>query len=219
MSTGFVYIMINPAIRGMVKIGRTRRTASARARDLRTTGVPDAFIVVYDELVRNCEVVEKRLQQRFQDFRYQSDREFFQIPIRDAIRALMEEASGFLVPRIGPNSGVEILADLKRKYSGYLKPDIHSIKIVHIDGTVYLETVRFVAGRIDEVVERTDLAMIVEDDVDMRPMFPASRAPYDNARLFVHELDEVSLMQCTELFTADAIGEIERRYAERHNLR
>ena len=71
MSAGFVYVMINPAMREIVKIGLSRRTSQVRAKDLKITGVPDDFIVVYDELVTDCDFVEKRLHQRFDDYRYQ----------------------------------------------------------------------------------------------------------------------------------------------------
>lgn len=210
MSAGFVYIMINPAMRGLVKIGLTERTSKDRAKDLRGTGVPEDFIVVYDELVTDCDWVERRLHQRFDDYRYQPNREFFQIPIREAIRGLMEESVGFIVPRIGTNSGVEILPDLKKKYSLYLKPDFHSIKIVHSDGIVYLESVRYRhAGLRDEVVERTDLAFINRDNTEM---FLASRNPEDNARLFVHQLNEYSMIFCTDLFTHEACEQIANKH-------
>jgi len=206
MSAGFVYIMINPAMRGLVKIGLSERSSTARAKELRGTGLPDDFVVVYDELVTDCEAVERRLHQRFDYYRYQPNREFFQIPVREAIRGLMDESVGFVVPRIGANSGVEILPDLKKKYPLYLKPDFHSIKIVHSDGVVYLESVRYRhAGSRDEVVERTDLAFIVDSD---REMFLVSRTPEDNARLFVHELDEYSMIHCTDLFTHEACEQI-----------
>ena len=202
--------MTNPAMRGLVKIGLTDRTSKARAKELRGTGVPDDFIVVYDELVTDCASVELRLHQRFDDYRYQPNREFFQIPVREAIRGLMEESVGFVVPRIGANSGVEILPDLKRKYPLHLKSDFHSVKIVHADGVVYLESVRYRhAGLRDEVVERTDLAFISSGDLEM---FPATRSPEDNARLFVHQLDEYSMIHCTDLFTLEACSEIARKH-------
>lgn len=208
MSSGFVYIMINPAMRGLVKIGLTERTSKARAAGLRASGVPDDFVVVYDELVTDCQLVEDRMHLRFDDYRYQPNREFFQIPVREAIRGLMEESVRFMVPRIGTNSGVEILPDLKKKYPTYLKPDFHSIKIVHTDGVVYLESVRYRhAGLRDEVVERTDLGFIADDAGDM---FSPNRDPHDNARLFVHQLSAYSMIHCTDLFTLEACEEIER---------
>lgn len=201
--------MINPAMRGLVKIGLTEREPKERAKDLRGTGVPDDFIVIYDELVTDCKIVEKRLHERFDDYRYRPNREFFQIPIREAIRGLMEESYGFLVPRIGANSGVEILSDLKKKYPSYLKPDFHSIKITHSDGIVYLESVRYRhSGLRDEIIERTDLGFISDGTNEM---FLASRNPEDNARLFVH-LDEYSMIHCTDLFTHEACVEIAQRH-------
>jgi hypothetical protein len=210
MSAGFVYIMINPAMRGLVKIGLTERTSKERAKDLRGTGVPDDFIVIYDELVTDCNFVERRLHARFDDYRYQPNREFFQIPIREAVRGLMEESVGFLVPRIGANSGVEILSDLKKKYPSYLKPDFHSIKITHSDGIVYLESVRYRhSGSRDEIIERTDLGFITDGAGEM---FLESRNPKENARLFMHQLDEYSMIHCTDLFTHEACLEIAQRH-------
>lgn len=202
MSAGFVYILINPAMRGLVKIGLTERTSPTRAKELQTTGVPDEFVVVYDELVTNCKLVEERVHQRFDGFRYNPNREFFQIPIRDAIRGLMEEAVGYVVPRIGADGGIEILTDLKKKYPAYLKPDFHSIKIVHSGDVVYLETIRYrSANSRDEIVERTDLSFISSGEACM---FPVTRDPQDNARLFVHSIDEYSMIHCTNLFTPDS---------------
>jgi hypothetical protein len=210
MSTGFVYVMINPAMQGLVKIGLTKKSSGERTKRLRGTGVPDDFIVVYDDLLTDCELIEKRLHKRFDEYRYKPNREFFQIPIREAIRGLMEESVGFIVPRVGADGGVEILPELKKKYPNYLKPDFHSIKITHSGGVVYLESIRYRhAGLKDEIVERTDLSFIAEDDGDM---FQISRDPTDNARLFVHQLDEYSMIHCTDLFTHEACVDIAQRH-------
>jgi hypothetical protein len=214
MSAGFVYVLINPAIPKLVKIGRTTRTASARAKELRGTAIPEDFVVVHDELVTDCESVEERLHQRFDNRRYRADREFFQISIREAVRGLIDESSEFIVPRIGSNGGVEVLPDLKRKYPSYLKLDFHSIKIIHRESVVYLESVRLRHPNLrDEVVERTDLGFISDGDSDM---FTSSRSSEDNARLFVHGLDEYSLIMCTDLFTQDACEEIAGKHERRH---
>jgi hypothetical protein len=122
----------------------------------------------------------------------------------------MAESDGFIVPRIGANGGVEILPDLKKKYPLYVKPDFHSVKIVHRDGVVYLESVRYRhAGLRDEIVERTDLAFVSDGD---REMFLASRAPEDNARLFIHQFDEYSMIHCTDLFSHEACEQIALKY-------
>lgn len=150
------------------------------------------------------------MHERFDNYRYQINREFFQIPIREAIRGLMEESIGFVVPRVGTNNGVEILPDLKKKYPRYLKNDFHSVKIVHTNEIVYLESVRYChAGSRDEIIERTDLNFIRDGEGEM---FMACQGPEDNARLFVHELDEYSMIHCTDLFTPEACEQIAHRH-------
>jgi hypothetical protein len=209
MRIGFVYVMINPALRGLVKIGLSERTPEQRAKELRGTGVPDDFIVIYYELVTDCNFVEKRLHARFDEYRHQPNREFFRIPIRQAIIGLMEESNGFLISRFGVNGGVEMLPDLKRKYSNYIRPEFHSIKIVHCDEIVYLESVRYRhSGLRDEIIERVDLGFIV---IGVDKMFLVSRSPEDNARIFISQLDKYAMIQCTDLFTDEAYLEINQK--------
>lgn len=75
---------------------------------------------------------------------------------------------------------------------------------------MYLESVRYrYAGVKDEIVERTDLSFITEGHGDM---FQISRDPKENARLFVHKLDEYSMIHCTDLFTHDACLDIAKRH-------
>jgi hypothetical protein len=95
---GFVYILSNSAMPGMVKIGLTRNEAAARAVELsRATGVPTDFELVYDELVNDCRAVERSLHKRFSEYRVNDRREFFRVPIRQAIAALQEEAKAYPV--------------------------------------------------------------------------------------------------------------------------
>lgn len=215
MSSGFVYILINPAFKG-VKIGQTKRNPEIRAKELKTTGVPHDFIVVYEEFVTNRILVEKKVHDRFKGYRDDPSREFFQVPIKDAIRGLMEESEGYIVPRVGALKGVEILPDLKRKYPHYLKAELSSVKIVHRDEIVYLESVRSPMKHLrDEIVERSDLSFITDDDDDM---FPSTRSEEENARVFVHQLCEYSLIMCTDLFTEEACAEINNRYKNTNSI-
>ena len=80
MPMGFVYVLFNPTITGMVKIGLSTDSSEARARALHTTGVADRFHVVYDELVSDCELVEYKMHTRFAELRHNSRREFFVMP-------------------------------------------------------------------------------------------------------------------------------------------
>ena len=114
MPMGFVYILFNLANPGKVKIGHTIGTSDERARELYTTGVADSFHVVYDELVSDCALVEGMMHKRFAKFRNNKKREFFDIAIKTAVKALSEVAKPFLLPESALTIRCEILPKLKK---------------------------------------------------------------------------------------------------------
>lgn len=59
MAEGIVYLLTNPAMPGMVKIGKTGRDVEVRLNDLYTTGVPLPFECVYAARVSDMGKVEK----------------------------------------------------------------------------------------------------------------------------------------------------------------
>lgn len=90
MSQGYVYILSNPAMPGLVKIGRTTRSAQARANELYQTGVPAPFKVECEVKTPDCDELEAIVHGAFLDKRYANDREFFEVEIDDAKRAITD---------------------------------------------------------------------------------------------------------------------------------
>jgi predicted transport protein len=90
MSQGYVYILLNRAFQNdHYKIGMTTKTPEERAREIsNATGVPRAFEVLYEQKVIDCHRAERLLHQRLDQYRSATNREFFQIPIKAAIKAL-----------------------------------------------------------------------------------------------------------------------------------
>ena len=90
---GIVYVLTNPAMPGLVKIGKTTRDdVSLRINELFTTEVPYPFDCAYAVKVRNYSQVEKALHAAFDPYRaYPSNtrREFFKIEPEQA-RAILE---------------------------------------------------------------------------------------------------------------------------------
>lgn len=209
MVTGFVYILLNPSYPELVKIGLTERTSEERARELRTTGVPTSFLVIYDELVSDCNAVEDAVHRRLAGYRVSDDREFFRVPVKEAIRTLQEEAARYRVNPLNLKRRVEILSVLKDLYRGYLKPDIVSVAIVQPPGVCFLEVVRRANGDADsEIVEREDLQIFMGRDNDSR-LFPLDVSVEENASRFVNELDAYDyIMTGMPLFTEQACREI-----------
>jgi len=73
-----VYVLINEAMDGYVKIGRTN-DLEQRMRSLDNTSVPLPFECFYAARVNNAAFVESRLHEAFADHRVRKNREFFEI--------------------------------------------------------------------------------------------------------------------------------------------
>ncbi len=105
---------------------------------------------------------------------------------------------------------LEILPQLREKYSEYLRPNIKSVKLGQVDGRCFLEvtTAEIVAGYLhNEVTKREDLGF-VSDDAPTKLYFNPSNTVIENAHRFVTDFDEISIINCTELFTDAAAGYI-----------
>ena len=76
---GIVYVLTNPAMPGLSKIGRTSGTAEARAAQLNTTGVPQPFEVRAAFRVADDRRVERALHEAFAPYRRSNSREFFDV--------------------------------------------------------------------------------------------------------------------------------------------
>lgn len=89
---GIVYLLTNPVMLGLVKIGMTTRDdLDARMRELYTTGVPVPFECQYACKVNNrdCAKIEKALHTAFEPQRVNKNREFFRINVEQA-KAILE---------------------------------------------------------------------------------------------------------------------------------
>lgn len=84
-----VYILINEAMEGLVKIGRTTTSVEQRIKELDNTSTPLPFQCFYAGEVANSALVEGKLHKIFSDKRIRSNREFFRVDanqVREAIQ-------------------------------------------------------------------------------------------------------------------------------------
>jgi len=93
MAAGFVYVLTNKAMPGLVKVGFSTRSPDERAAELSTTGVPFPFDVAFFAEVENPLEAEAAIHLALAQYRASTDREFFRISIEDAVAAV-EEACG-----------------------------------------------------------------------------------------------------------------------------
>jgi hypothetical protein len=86
MEKGYIYVLINPSMKGMVKIGKTNRNPEDRAKELSAgTNIPFQFQVGYDILVSDIDLAEKKVHKKLEKFRVANNREFFEISLREAV--------------------------------------------------------------------------------------------------------------------------------------
>lgn len=88
---GFLYVLANSAMQGMVKVGKTTRSPAERAAELSAaTGLPTPFIVVYEQLFEDCTEAETFVHTLLasKGFRVADNREFFSAPVNEVVRAI-----------------------------------------------------------------------------------------------------------------------------------
>ena len=118
-TTTYVYVLTNPAMPGMVKIGKTSAdNAEDRASNLYTTGVPLPFHVEFAAKVQDSARVEKALHNAFKDSRVNPRREFFRIDPDQAIEILrlldVEDATDEVRAEVSSAIGSDEIAATER---------------------------------------------------------------------------------------------------------
>lgn len=88
MNGGIVYVLTNPAMPGIVKIGKTCRELDNRLNELYSTGVPLPFECAYAARVEDESQVERAFHLAFAPNRVNNKREFFSIKPEQAIGLL-----------------------------------------------------------------------------------------------------------------------------------
>lgn len=92
MAEGIIYILINEAMPGYTKIGKTENLRD-RIRQLDSTGVPLPFECFYAAKVSDMDFTETKMHGSFEDRRVRKRREFFQVDPEQA-RSALEIAGG-----------------------------------------------------------------------------------------------------------------------------
>lgn len=205
MSEGYVYILINPSMPGLIKIGRTTRDGRTRARELQSTGVPTPFEVAFELFAPDHEQLETRILQELDEFRVAGNREFFRFPLRKAIaclNAFARQTTGIS----SPHDAESIFSRLQARYAAWIRQDITDVRMMQTHDRVWLEIteeVKMGGYMRDQIIRRTDLAFCCEEDgADL--CFKPDDAVSANAERFLREWCPYSLVMTTDLFHAAA---------------
>ncbi|HHY0582672.1 TPA: GIY-YIG nuclease family protein, partial [Vibrio parahaemolyticus] len=96
---GYVYVLTNPSMPNLIKVGYTCGTVFERARQLSTTSVAHPFKVCYLARVRKPLEVEQEVHVLLDDTRVNASREFFASTVKEAISAI--ESVATYIPKQG----------------------------------------------------------------------------------------------------------------------
>lgn len=89
---GYIYVLANSAMPGLIKVGKTQRSPSERAQELSSfTATPTPFIVVYEHLFTDCDAAENYVHTMLQKrgLRESTNREFFRALPKDVIEIII----------------------------------------------------------------------------------------------------------------------------------
>jgi len=105
MSVGYMYILSNPAMPGLIKIGFTNRDVKERVAELSAmTGVPKPFEIEYYCLTRDVEEIESAVHGHFSSKREQG-KEFFSAALVEVV-----ELIDSLVKKVEPDRFCNVTA-------------------------------------------------------------------------------------------------------------
>jgi hypothetical protein len=89
---GYLYVLVNSSMPGLVKVGKTNRSPTDRAGELSgVTGVPTPFVVAFEQFFEHCDAAEDFVHTELEhmNYRMSPNREFFNAPVNSVIRIIM----------------------------------------------------------------------------------------------------------------------------------
>lgn len=92
MSKGYVYVLSNASMPGLVKIGWSGSGATHRAKSLNNTSVPSSFAVEFEIMCLDAPKAEDRAHRAAYRHRVTGRREFFRMSVRDAVCHVIDAA-------------------------------------------------------------------------------------------------------------------------------
>ena len=104
---GYVYILSNKSMPGLLKIGKTTTSPAQRMAELHSTGVPTPFELELAVEVSDCDVSEREVHALLDTKRVMTHREFFRISVRKAIDQILSILGDYKIVDVRESHGIE----------------------------------------------------------------------------------------------------------------
>lgn len=85
----YIYVLTNPSMPGLLKIGRTTTHPTQRRVELQSTGVAKPFQLEFSAIVDDSKSRERDIHIALRKYRVERNREFFELPLRSAIKLML----------------------------------------------------------------------------------------------------------------------------------
>lgn len=133
---GYVYVLSNPAMPGILKIGKSVRGGRHRAAELFSTGVPSHFNLEFEIFVNDPFCIERAAHDALTDRRVSVGREFFRCDPSEAIAAILNEYVSYLdhaVVFADEFEAVDAARALALKTSHHVFEVCHAMRFLDVD--------------------------------------------------------------------------------------
>ena len=91
LGSEYIYVLGNDYMSNIIKIGYTSKDPVSRAHEIsKATGVPSPFKVLYQVKCFNGLKIEKATHNHLSKYKTQSNKEFFEIDLEDAIEIILK---------------------------------------------------------------------------------------------------------------------------------
>ena len=201
MSAGYVYVLENDSIKGMVKIGSTSYCAEKRAKELSSSSSrPTPFRVVYQEYVNDPVDFEKCIHGILDKYRVSKKREFFIITAKEVIDLIikLKNDKKYL---FNFHHYTNLLPELREKYRNNLKENLVFCFLHQLPDIIYVEqgfckncdnsgwTIESDVNYLDYIMDDNDIEFFrLKDDIHI------------NCQKFIN-LEPISLAMCSDIFS------------------
>lgn len=132
MAKGFLYVLTNPTMPGLTKVGKTTREPDTRVTELSSpTGVPQPFSLVFQQPVADCHGAEAWVHSELErgGYRLAQNREFFNAPLHVVVQIVAQSA------KLITAQDSEEFGEIATQSNEQLAEDLYELGFAYVNGT------------------------------------------------------------------------------------
>jgi hypothetical protein len=121
MSAGYIYVLVNSSMPGLVKVGKTARHPTERAEELSgVTGVATPFIVAFEQYFEDCDAAEAFVHTKLAEkkLRVSDSREFFRASTSEVVKVIVSIGAS-TSSRTSPVNDDDLLTADNDEFAGF----------------------------------------------------------------------------------------------------